>query len=44
MPLRVERCTGDTHDGIRGDVYLLLFFEGGDKPVQPSVAVHVESM
>ena len=41
MPLRVERIAADIHDGFYGTV-LLLLFEGGAKPVDASVAVHVE--
>ena len=41
VPLRVERSSADIHDGFHGTVRLLLF-EGGVKPVDASVAVHVE--
>ena len=41
MPLRVERSSADISDEFQGTVRLLLF-EGGAKPVDASVAVHVE--
>ena len=41
MPFRVERSSADVRDGFDGTV-LLLLFEGGAKPVDSSVAVHVE--
>ena len=41
MPFRVERSSADIHDGVHGTVRLLLF-EGDAKPVDASVAVHVE--
>ena len=41
MYFRVEHSSADVHDGFDGPV-LLLLFEGGAKPVDASVAVHVE--
>ena len=41
MPFLVERSSADVRDGLYGTV-LLLLFEGGAKPVDASVAVHVE--
>ena len=41
MPFRVERSSADIRDGFYGTV-LLLLFESGAKPVDASVAVHVE--
>ena len=41
MSFRVERGSADVRDGFDGTV-LLLLFEGGAKPVDASVAVHVE--
>ena len=41
IPLRVERSSADIRDRFHGTVRLLLF-EGGDKPVNASVAVYVE--
>ena len=41
MSFRVERSSADVRDGFDGTV-LLLLFEGGAKPVDASVAVHVE--
>ena len=41
MPFRVEGSSTDVRDGFDGTV-LLLLFEGGAKPVDTSVAVHME--
>ena len=41
MPFRLERGSADIRDGFYGTV-LLLLFESGAKPVDASVAVHVE--
>ena len=41
VTFRVERSSADVRDGFDGTVFLLLF-EGGAKPVDESVAVHVE--
>ena len=41
VPFRVERSSADIRDGFYGTV-LLLLLEGGAKPVDASVAVHVE--
>ena len=41
MSFRVERSSADVRDGFDGHVFLLLF-ECGAKPVDASVAVHVE--
>ena len=41
MSCRVARSSADVRDGFDGAVFLLLF-EGGAKPIDASVAVHVE--
>ena len=41
MSFRVEHSSADVRDGFDGTV-LLLLFEGGAKPVDANVAVHVE--
>ena len=41
MPFRVERSSADVRDGFDGTV-LLFLFEGGAKPVDASVAVHMK--
>ena len=41
LSFRVERSSADIRDGFYGTVRLLLL-EGGAKPVDASVAVHVE--
>ena len=41
MPFRVERSSADVRDRFDGTA-LLLLFEGGAKPVDAGVAVHVE--
>ena len=41
MPIRVERSSADIRDGFHGTVRLFLF-EGGTKPVDARVVVHVE--
>ena len=41
MPFRVEGSSTDVRDGFDGTV-LLLLFEGGAKPVDASVAVHMK--
>ena len=41
MTLRVDHISADRRDGFQGAVRLLLF-EGGAKPVDASVTVHVE--
>ena len=41
VSFRVVRSSADVRDGFDGTV-LLLLFEGGAKPVDASVAVHVE--
>ena len=41
VPFRVERSSAGNRDGFHGTVFLLVF-EGGAKPVDASVAVHVE--
>ena len=41
ISFRVERSSADVRDGYDGTV-LVLLFEGGTKPVDSSVAVHVE--
>ena len=40
VPFRVERSSADVRDGFYGTV-LMLLLEGGGKPVDTSVAVHV---
>ena len=41
MSFRVERNSADVRDGFDGIVFLLLF-EGGAKPVDASVTVHMK--
>ena len=41
MPFRVKRRSADIRDEFYGTV-LLLLFEGGAKPVDASVAIHVK--